>query len=168
MKRTAQRMISEGCQRELNQRCLQAWLGRDINIRMDMIIWNYLIASEVKLLLSLSLFQYTALVLLFPTSQMSLCFHLTGEAKPPEVKELEWISEKAASSCSIPKTGVLCASSRLMGWCCREVSWRVRPLISDLRAFMASGWVSKKPRNQKAAGPALHWKEKHKLSSNYK
>lgn len=69
-----------------------------------------------------------------------------------------WIS--AASSCDVPNTGVLCDSSRFMGGYCREVSCRPRPLISVLRACMASGWVSRKPRSQKAAGPLLHWKEK--------
>lgn len=78
----------------------------------------------------------------------------------PKEEKLKWESEKAASSCYVPNTGVLCASSGSMWGCCREVSWSVRPLISDFRASIASGWVSRKPRSQKAAGPALHWETK--------
>lgn len=85
----------------------------------------------------------------------------------PEVEELKWISKEAASSCYTPKTGVQWASTGLMWGCCREVAWRGRPLISDLRASMASGWVSRKPRSQKAAGPALHWKTKNTKHSMY-
>lgn len=61
----------------------------------------------------------------------------------------------AAGRSYIPNTGVLCVSSGLTGGCCIEG----RDLISDLRASMASGWVSRKPRSQKAAGPLLHWGE---------
>lgn len=101
------------------------------------------------------------LISLFRTSQMSLCFSISLKWLNLEGEELEWPFEKASASCYIPNTGVLYAPSMLMGGCWREVSWCIRHLISDLTASMASGWMSRKPRSQKAAGPALDWKKKH-------
>lgn len=70
-------------------------------------------------------------------------------------KAFFFLSTFHAGSSYVPNTGVVCVSSGLTGECCIEE----RDLISDLRASMASGWVSRKPRSQKAAGPLLHWGE---------
>lgn len=116
---------------------------------------RHLIGSKFKLPWLLSLFQYTAVI---SNSSKWAFVSIPLEQLNPKAEGLKWITEKAASSCYVPNTGVLCASSGLFWGCWKEVSRRVeRPLISDLTASMASGWVSRKPRSQKAAGPALHW-----------
>lgn len=71
-------------------------------------------------------------------------------------KELVW----PASRGYVPNTGVWYNSSELLVRCWLDVSWRLKRLISDLSASMASGWASRKARSQKAAGPLLHWKKK--------
>lgn len=78
-------------------------------------------------------------------------------------KELRGTARRAY----LPNTGVLYDSSELLVRWWTEVSCKLNFLISDLSSFMASGWVSRKPRSQKAAGPLLHWKE-NKRSPHYK
>lgn len=59
----------------------------------------------------------------------------------------------------VPNTGVRYNSSELLVRSWTDVSCRLKRLTSDLSASMASGWVSRKARSQKAAGPLLHCKK---------